>query len=68
LLLYYNKKALNLYERKTCYEIKKNQKENGESKEISNITEDNIKMYLDGKKVDEIKLANEGNFEVKVEF
>ena len=46
----------------------KNQKENGEAKEISNMTDDNIQMYLDGKKVDEIKLANEGNFEVKVEF
>lgn len=46
----------------------KNQKENDKSKEITNITEDNIQMYLDGKKVDEIKLANEGNFEIKVEF
>ena len=46
----------------------KNQKENDKSKEITNITEDNIQMYLDCNKVDEIKLANEGNFEVKVEF
>ena len=55
------------YERKQI-ENEKNQKENGEAKEISNMTDDNIQMYLDGKKVDEIKLANEGNFEVKVEF
>ncbi len=55
------------YERKQIAN-EKNKKENGESKEISNITGDNLQMYLDGKKVDEIKLANEGNFEVKVEF
>ena len=55
------------YERKEVKDeniLKSNQK----SKEYSNITEDNIQMYLDGKKVDEIKLENSGEYYITVVF
>ena len=39
-----------------------------ENKQILDLNNDNVQMYLNGEKVDEIKLKDEGEFEVKVEF
>lgn len=39
-----------------------------ENKQILDLNNDNVQMYLNGEKVDEIKLKDEGAFEVKVEF
>ena len=36
--------------------------------QILDLNNDNVQMYLNGEKVDEIKLKDEGEFEVKVEF
>ena len=39
-----------------------------ENKQILDLNNDNVQMYLNGEKVDEIKLKDGGEFEVKVEF
>ena len=58
------------YERKNENAINNSEKnENGrENKQDLDLSNENVQMYLDGEKVDEIHLKDEGKFEVKVKY
>ena len=59
------------YERKNENSISNTKEENNktkENKQALDLSNENVQMYLDGEKVDEIHLKDEGEFEVKVEF
>ena len=59
------------YERKNENSISNTKEENNktkENKQALDLSNENVQMYLNGEKVDEIHLKDEGEFEVKVEF